>query len=721
MAIRKEWADMLNKYEDRLQVELGEKELQDTKPVSSKEYGDFKKASMATHLTLYEKLCNWSGNILKLKPDPKKALQMQEDIDTCHLNTTPSGVISFSFLFPLIFITIACLLGFVLSGGKMFFVIIPLIIGAVSIIPLGKLPSYFANQWRMKASNQMVISIFYIVTYMRHTSNIERAINFASNHLSPPLSLDLKKVIWDVQTENYNSVKESLDVYLVKWKGYNDEYIEAMHLIESSLFEPSDERRLMLLDKSLEVILSETFEKMLHYAHALKSPITMLHMLGVILPILGLVILPLVVTFMEGISWVHLATFYNVILPLIVLLMGKSILSNRPTGYGDTDVSDINPELKKLKKIKLGSIYINPIWLSIFIIALFFTAGLTPIILHNIYHTEDDYSWDIKMGKHNLLGYKMSSSDDGPNANKVLGPYGLGASLFSLLIVIGIGVGTGMYYRRLSKNVIKIRNESKRLEEEFGSALFQLGNRLGDGMPAELAFGKVAENMQGTVSGKFFAHASNNIRRLGMGVERAIFDEKVGALRSYPSNIIESSMKVLVQSAKKGPKIASNALLNISLYIKEIHKVNERLKDLLADIVSSMKSQISFMAPVISGIVIGITSMITTILINLGTLLQNVSGGDSGGAPVGGAELIGLFGDGIPTFYFQIVVGIYVVQIIYILTVMSNGIENGADSLGEKYTLGKNLTKGTLTYALIACIIMLLFNMIAGTILSKVA
>ena len=344
---------------------------------------------------------------------------------------------------------------------------------------------------------------------------------------------------------------------------------------------------------------------------------------------------------------------------------------------------------------------------------------MSPIILHLVMHTPENFAWDVDIGKHTLLGYKMSGAEMGPNVGKILGPYGLGASLLSLLVVLGVGLGVGMYYRITSKNVIDVRNKSKKLESEFGSALFQLGNRLGDGMPIELAFGRVAENMAGTVSGSFFSHASNNIRRLGMGVKQAIFDEKVGALKAFPSNIIESSMKVLIQSARKGPKIASHALLNIAQYIKEIHKVDERLKDLLADIVSSMKSQISFMSPVISGIVIGITSMITTILINLGTMLSAVQeGGDSG---VGmGAGMMGLFGDGIPTFYFQLVVGLYVVEIIYILTVLSNGIENGADKLAERYNLGVNLIRSTFTYVGIACVIMLLFNMIASSILTKV-
>ena len=71
----------------------------------------------------------------------------------------------------------------------------------------------------------------------------------------------------------------------------NLSFIESMHLIESSLFESNEERRLAVLEKALEVMLEGTYENMLHYTHDVKSPITMLHMLGVILPILGLIIL----------------------------------------------------------------------------------------------------------------------------------------------------------------------------------------------------------------------------------------------------------------------------------------------------------------------------------------------------------------------------------------------------------------------------------------------
>ena len=131
------------------------------------------------------------------------------------------------------------------------------------------------------------------------------------------------------------------------------------------------------MDKALDVILSETYEKMLHYAHNLKGPITMLHMMGVILPILGLVILPLVVSFMGSVRWYHLATLYNIILPIGVFYLGKNILSKRPTGYGDSDISEENPELKKYKKVKLFKLgrkefRVDPLFVSIFVFLVFF-------------------------------------------------------------------------------------------------------------------------------------------------------------------------------------------------------------------------------------------------------------------------------------------------------------------------------------------------------------
>lgn len=700
-----EYQKLMRKYKDRLRTDFGltpDQALKSWNPGSSREYTRFKKEYQAKHYTFFESACRKCENFLTIKVDPKKTGDLQEAIRISHLEVTPAGITSFSVLG--LFMTVIVGLLFSLLAGSMFFMGVAVMLALAVAIIVQKYPFIAANSWRMKASNQMVLCIFYLVTYMRHTSNLENALEFAADHLRPPLALDLKKVLWDVETEKYESVKESLDIYLETWRKWNLEFIEAMHLVESSLYEPTEARRVTLLEKALEVILDETYEKMLHYAHNLQSPITMLHMLGVILPVLGLVILPLLVSFMGGVRWYHLSVLYNIFLPLGVLYIGKNILSTRPTGYGDSDISETTPEIRKYKNIviKLGKfeLLIHPVWLAGSIALLLLFIGLTPLLLHFLAPGLDK----------TMLDYRPSKLDP----TQTIGPFGLIPSLLSLAIPLSLGLGIGLYAKLRSKNIIKIRERSRELEGEFASSLFQFGNRIGDGIPLEIAFNKVAEIMKDTRSGAFFELVSNNIYSLGMSVEDAIFNPKNGALIYFPSPVIEGAMKVLIVSAKKGPLVASQALIGVARYIKEIHKVNERLKDLLADIIASMKSQISFLAPAISGIVVGITAMVTTILGRLSEQVRSLGTVTAGSQ----AAMIGdMFVDGIPTYYFQIIVGFYVVEIVYILTILANGIENGSDKLNERYLIGANLVRATILYSIISFIVIVIFNVIASQIM----
>jgi hypothetical protein len=199
-----------------------------------------------------------------------------------------------------------------------------------------------------------------------------------------------------------------------------------------------------------------------------------------------------------------------------------------------------------------------------------------------------------------------------------------------------------------------------------------------------------------------------------MSIKDALFNPKIGAIKYFPSNTIISSMKVLIESSKKGPLIASRTMLNVAEYIKEIHRVNERLNDLMSDIISSMKQQISFMAPVIAGVVVAISSMIVTILTILKEKMTVLKAGAEQPAFQG---LMTMFGDGVPSFYLQIIVGLYVVEIVYILTILVNSLENGDDKLSQDYLIGQNMMKSTIIYTFLAMILTLMFNLLVAGVL----
>jgi len=720
--IRKEEDDILRKYQDKLKrnVDLEDSaELQDF----SRSYKDFRQEKLNISSGLYERLCNLFEG---LNVNVKDSKSVEDAIELSHLNITAKGAAGFAAFFVGLLALIFFSLGIAayLTSEGVTLALIFIMFALISILLFNfifKIPVYLSARYRMKASSQMVLCVLYIVIYMRHTSNLEHAIKFASEHIKGELALDFRKVFWDIETGKYSTIKESLDAYLLRWRETNLEFVESFHLIEGSLYETTNDRRIEMLEKALDIILDGTYENMLHYAQNLKNPITMLNMLGIVLPILGLVMLPLIGSLIEGAGFtkiIFLLVIYNVILPVSVAFIGLDILTKRPAGYSEINIVEENPEYKKYENIVVNinnkEVLINPaIFYVLIFIALLF-LGLIPVIMH-FFNVKDFFI----MGDLLFLDYK-SASGLACTSNSCYGPFGIGAVILSLFLPLAIAFSLWAYYSIRTKKLLVIREETQKLEFEFSAALFQLGNRVGDGVPVEVAVNDVANNFSGTSTGKFFEIVNNNINQQGMDIREAIFGER-GAIKYYPSNLIKSSMEVLLESAKKGPKVVAKSMIGVSVYVNKIRQVNERLKDLLSEDISSMKGQISFLTPIIAGIVVGISSMIVSILGKLTSVLatQSSSASLTGGSEVTNyAGLVDLFKieNIVPSYYLQIVVGLYLVEIIIILSILSNGVENGDDKIKEKNSIGSNLLKGGILYLLVAGITTIIFGFLAISI-----
>lgn len=680
----------------------------------SKEYRKFKEESLLIP-SGYEKACKNIGRVLKVKLKEKDAQILKEALETAHLEVEPeeaAGLAIFTLLLGLIVSALICASIFLLTNNLNNAILIFFLLMLVTLFLfyyLNTMPQRLAQKWRLKAASQMVPAILYIVVYMRHTSNLERAIKFASDNLQPPLALDFKKIFYDVETAKYATIKDALEAYLEKWRKYNPEFIEAMHLIESTLYEPVEERRIATLEKSLQVILDGVYEKMIHFTHEVKSPITNIYMLGIVLPTLGLALLPLASTLLQGaIKWYHVAILFNILVPFFVFYMTSQVLARRPAGYGETELLERNPNYKYYKD--------KSVYFKAFIVALpFLLLGSVPLIFH---YTNLPYAIGIQKDYNlSILGQPAFDFKVDPETNKTVGPFGLVAVLLSLFFTLGIALFFSTAYKLKTQKLIKTRNETKKLEQEFSSAIFQLGNRLADGIPAEMAFGRVAYSLKGTATAGFFAIVNTNIQQAGMSVEQAIFNKTRGAINYYPSDLIRTSMQILIESIKKGLNIAAKALMAISEYVKNIHKVSERLKDLLADIVSSMKSNMTFLAPLLAAVVTGLATMITLILSKLQFLVE--SGELSATQELAGFGSVGTITTMfnvvkmIPPYWLQIIIGIYLIEIIIILTATLVTIESGEDRLGEKYESSKNLLTGITLYFFTALIATILLGALA--------
>lgn len=112
--------------------------------------------------------------------------------------------------------------------------------------------------------------------------------------------------------------------------------------------------------------------------------------------------------------------------------------------------------------------------------------------------------------------------------------------------------------------------------------------------------------------------------------------------------------------------------------------------------------------------------MMINIINFLGAALADFEGGGQGldttAAGVGSlANILDVINikDIIPGYQFQIVVGIFVVEVAIILSILSNGIENGIDKVEQRNKIAKNLFISTTLYFVITFVAILVFSLLA--------
>ncbi|HEB46894.1 MAG TPA: hypothetical protein ENI22_00300 [Candidatus Pacearchaeota archaeon] len=716
---RKDVRDIIREYGNKLDNKISTTRTKDVN--YSREYVRFKQ-EMAPDLSRFERWAKSLGSVVKLKVSQKDESKIKKHLEAANLDLEPWQALTLSVMvfLSVFFLGIFISLAFVLIKADfgafpfLFFFLMVLLSFFLYYFMRGY-PERLASKWRLKASSQMVPTILYVVVYMRHTPNLERAIAFAAEHLQYPLALDLKKVFYDVQVGKFSTIKESLDHYLETWRGYSTEFIEAFHLIESSLYEPDNSRRILTLEKALHVVLDGVHDKMLQFTHTVKSPLTNVYMLGVVLPTLGLALLPLATAMLGGmITWIHVFILFNLIVPFFVFYLTDRVIFLRPGGYGESSLLERNPLYPKYKSKKP--------YVTAFLITLpFLILGLLPFIFQytpipGALGLPNDFTFS-ELG----LGFFGEGKffDFVSTENGTTGPFGVGALILGMFIPLGAALFFSISYKLRTKELILERNKTRQLESEFNNSLFQIGNRVGSGVPPELVFGKVAESSHGLRTEDFFMRVNYNIRQMGMSVEKAIFDPKRGAIIFYPSDLIATSMRILVESSKKGLKVAAISMMSISEYIKNIGKITSRLRDMLAEVISDMRSNMSFLAPLLSGVVVGLAAMITSILTKL-----NLSEAEGAGTAALGnlGTITDLFEvtKMIPPYFLQIIVGFYLIQIIFILTRTLVTIDAGEDKLERTNKTGKNLMKGMMLFfftALFATLsLFVLTNVVLGNL-----
>jgi hypothetical protein len=703
------------------------KQAKITKRALSKEYIEFLLEEQKTRelKTWYEKLCKFS-EFLKIKPPKSIEEKFKLDIVFSALNVTPTGVFSASILVLLISLMLLLpLFALKLDTPVMLF---------LSFLPfiafwyIYTYPSFRSHVVRIQAGDEAIKIILYMVIYLKLNPNFEGAVNFAVSHSKGPITEDIKKAMWDLHIGRYKTVEEALSKYTNKWVWWNEEFVRSISLLYSILLEPTEERRDATLRKALDFILTSTHNKMKSYVEDIKSPITLLHMMGLLLPAIGLIMFPMISIFMaQMVSVPQLVVAYIVFLPLANLFMINRILQKRPGAFMVPDISK-HPKLppENYFELKIGKIriYIPILILSILI-------GLV-IMLYGIFHfvelatnllypsneilvIAEERGITCKIPRECVL--LMEAKMNVPN---ILASFSITAGFAAMVII---------YFYLNSFQRIKIRNEIKNIESEFQIGLFSIGNYLSEGYPIEVSMQKSLEEyvklgMEKRPMYFFFQKLFYNIKTFGMTFKRALFDPKEGVAKYYPSVLIEDIMKILSNASEKSSILLGTISKTIAKYLEDIFTIEARIRDILEETRSSIRLQASFVIPMILGIIgamgIFILNMLRILAESLSKIQQQfgiVLFKEAGNAFVGFMNYLGIeFTKVVPMTVLQAVVGIYTVEVVTLFTMLLSGIENGFDKVARDWEIARTLAKAILIYGMVNLVALIMFYNVEQTI-----
>ena len=583
-------------------------------------------------------------------------------------------------------------------GALFYFTFIEEIISMTILIyvamPLALLPilvMYFFNNYPIKAAEQQRVEALtyipeitnYLVMSMKLTPNLEKAVSFAAEHGRGKIAEDLEDIVWSLEIGKYRTMGEALDELAYRWGEYSEEFKHGLMLIRSSTVEPNDAQRRNLLDKAMENVLEGIKEDMTGYAKSMKQPSIYLYYVGVLLPLILVIMLPIgsMMADVPLAKWWVLVLLYNLAVPIGTFAFAKHILSKRPPVYVPPNIPKDHPGLPKKGHIKIGDMTL-PVWLLSIAIALVIFLSFF-YVLEPVLNPEPVMEASVAAEEEYIPFFRLSGS------------------------ILAIAAAISIYLYGMSKDRRKIQKEMMDMETGFKDSIYILSSRLGENRPMEEALSYTGKFLGDSPIAKLFGETISNLRTMGMTMEEAFFDPNYGSLKHIPSDLIRGAMKVVVDSSKLGVKQAARTLVSLSIQLKDTGEVRKKIRTQLEDITAMMKSIAYFIGP----LVLGITTALQRIIINtLGAMGDSQVGDPEAVGEIGIGGISGIFGSAEvleavpgPTF-FLIIIGIYVIQVTLILIYFTSRVEEGSNNLALKINLARGLPIALVFYFISAFI-----------------
>lgn len=613
---------------------------------------------------LYTGFCKFGGKFKFLvEKDIKTSAEFKTALRLLKWNITPEEVIAASRLFLILSTVLLGVAALFLQNIYLF--VIGIVLGVVGAHVITEYPKEKIRSWALNALSHFPSILIQIVVNLKQRQNLENAISFAAKYGEGDVAKDIRKYLKQVWMGKRINLIDVLNDLADKWGKFAYGIKRSIYLIVSSFSEKTVAQRMSTLDRAVRVSLESIRDKTKEYASELVLPTMFLFSIGTIIPLVIISILPVFIFFGAAINTEILIIVILSASLLFVFLYSTSILQKRPVSFTPIKIPDNVKGVPKKYHVKIGGYQINAFLYSMGVFLVIATPGLL---------------------------FTFSRIPTVFFADSIISDFI--TEITSLSLIWAIGAAIAVYCYGTAKEKAKIRKDMEILEDELGDTSYQLASRMSEGRSPEEAILFVSKLQESSTS-KLLKKTYNLVKNQHLTLEKAFFDRKIGTLKDIYSNNVKSTFRIFINSLKGGTKSAAESLFTLSDHLSELKKIEKRTREVLSKSIAMMKMTATFFAPAICGIVIVLHSLIQQ---SISKALDTLKELETMPFKLGFLESKADIGT------IEIVLGIYIILLLYVLIKFSSIMGSGDDEVNFKLQIAYNMVTALFIYSTILII-----------------
>jgi hypothetical protein len=546
-------------------------------------------------------------------------------------------------------------------------------------------PKSYARYIQIHSLGDIPEILSYLVMYLKVVPNLENSVKFAASESSTTLAGDLRKLMWDMEIRVFHGVNDAMSDFANRWGRLSEYFKRSLHLIQSSLHEKDEASRTLTLDRALDVSLEGTKETMNAFANRLHQPTVILYSVGIMIPLSLVAMLPAAGLVGIRISILQIFLLYDMILPVFVFLYTRKILLSRPAAFNPSTIPPNHPDLVDIDK-----------WRQlVFALVVGVLVSLPGVFFLTIPHLFQEKSAHVFI---DFISASMGLNEFFP---------------VTLFFIWGVAIAVSVYCHGVYRPYKKVRDEVKQMEKEFSDALYILGKRISEEKSPEESFAYTAQTMQGTMIAELFRQTSYNLIAMHTNLHEALYSSEFGSLKFVYSDRLKAILRLFVEGTQKSQQAVSASLLRIADHLKQLQEVEKKITDMLSELTSTLRSTVAVFAPLIAGVTLAITMLISSIL---SSFQWDTSVDSIADLPVTTPYKVESFMiENVRPEYFVLVIGIYLLELVVLLTRFTNGLNEGDDNATFMYSLGRIMPLSVAVFSVTIIVGQFFFSQILPT------